>query len=147
MDKIDASARLRALATGDKLRTDTARLRDVFDDVEAALNAGVSRVNVLAELQNLGYTMTLASFKSALQRIRKERNKAVKTEPQARSNSPAAPDVLDEATAGKQESLPEEPSETGKNSNRPLPLLSEEKGVWGQLKPSPIDGTVDLKQK
>lgn len=103
MDKIEASARLRALATGDKLRTDTARLRDVFDDVEAALSAGVSRVNVLAELQKLGYTMTLASFKSALQRIRKERNKEGKTAPQPKANSPAAPDLLDVETTGGKE--------------------------------------------
>lgn len=95
MELNEASARLRALAKDDKMRPETARLRDIFDDVETALNAGVSQVNVLAELKKLGYTMTLASFKSALQRIRKERNKEGKTAPQVRVNSPATPDVLD----------------------------------------------------
>lgn len=101
MDKTEASARLRALATGDKLRTDTARLREVFEDVEAALSAGVSRVNVLAELQNLGYTMTLSSFKSALQRIRKERNKG--------ANSPATLDLVGVETLGKNEKDKDKP--------------------------------------
>lgn len=73
MTKDEVSARLRALATDDKRRSETARLRDVFDDVEATLNAGVTQDDVLAELHALGFTMTKASFKSALQRIRKER--------------------------------------------------------------------------
>ncbi|EIM4795054.1 TPA: hypothetical protein MAE81_005119 [Klebsiella pneumoniae] len=74
MTKDEVSTRLRALATDDKRRSETARLRDVFDDVEATLNAGVTQADVLAELHALGFTMTMASFKSALQRIRKERS-------------------------------------------------------------------------
>lgn len=62
----------------------------------------------------------------------------------SKSGHPKAPDVLGEGTPVEPESLPDE---TGKNSNRPPPLLSENKGVWGKLKPSPVDGTVDLKQK
>lgn len=101
MEPNEASTRLRALAKDDKMRPETARLRDIFDDVETALKAGVSQVNVLAELKTLGYTMTLASFKSALQRIRKERNKEGKTTPQAGVNSPATPDFPDvEPTGG-----------------------------------------------
>ncbi len=73
MGENDISARLRALATDEKRRPETARLRDVFDDVEAALRAGVPQADVLAELHQAGFKMTLASFKSALQRIRKER--------------------------------------------------------------------------
>ena len=95
MEINEASARLRALAKDEKKRTETARLRDVFDDVEAALAAGVSQINVLAELKTLGFTMTMASFKSALQRIRNERNKEDKTASQAMTNSPASPDLLD----------------------------------------------------
>lgn len=72
MDKEDASTRFRKLAAGDK-RPDTARLRDIFDDVEVALKAKVPQTTVLAELKDLGFTMEMAGFKSALQRIRKER--------------------------------------------------------------------------
>lgn len=73
MSKDDVAARLKALAADDKRRSETARLREVFDEVEATLGAGVSQADVLEELHGAGFKMTLASFKSALQRIRKER--------------------------------------------------------------------------
>lgn len=76
MGQDDISIRLRALASDNTKRTETARLRDVFNDVEATLKAGVSQADVLAELHKSGFTMTMASFKSALQRIRKERKQA-----------------------------------------------------------------------
>ncbi|MEQ7770327.1 hypothetical protein [Xanthomonas hortorum] len=64
---------LRELAKGDKSRSETARLRDVIDEVEAAITAGVSRSAVLEALHGQGFTMTLKSFESALYRIRKQR--------------------------------------------------------------------------
>jgi len=85
MEQKNVSERLRALAMDDKRRPETARLRDVFNDVEAALTAGISQADVLAELHKSGYTMTMASFKSALQRIRKERSKNQPTNPGAKS--------------------------------------------------------------
>lgn len=81
MGEDDIAARLRALATDDKRRPETARLRDVFDDVEATLKAGVPQADVLAELHKAGFTMTMASFKSALQRIRKKRTQPAKPAP------------------------------------------------------------------
>ena len=73
MQENDVRQRLRALTEDDRRRPETARLRDVFDDVEATLHKGFSQADVLAELHQAGFTMTMASFKSALQRIRKER--------------------------------------------------------------------------
>lgn len=67
---------LRALAAGEKHRSETARLRDVFDEVENALNAGVSRVAVLDALHAQGFSLTLKSFESALYRIRQKRRLA-----------------------------------------------------------------------
>ncbi|MDC5123763.1 hypothetical protein NRA16_17775 [Acinetobacter baumannii] len=64
---------LRALAKGDSNRSETARLRDVIDDVEAALEAGVSRSAILETLHQQGFKMSLKSFESALYRIRKKR--------------------------------------------------------------------------
>lgn len=64
---------LQALAKGDKARSETARLRDVFGEVEAAINAGVSRAAILEALHEKGFTMAMRSFESALYRIRKER--------------------------------------------------------------------------
>lgn len=74
MEKEDIAARLKALASDDNRRSETARLRDIFDQVEQTLKAGVQQKDVLAELQKVGFKMTEASFKSALQRIRKERS-------------------------------------------------------------------------
>ena len=64
---------LRSLTKDESTRSETARLRDIFDDVEATLRSGVRREVVLATLHEKGFSMTIASFKSALQRIRKER--------------------------------------------------------------------------
>ena len=48
-------------------------IHNVFDEIEATLGRGVRREAVLATLHQQGFTMTMASFKSALQRIRRER--------------------------------------------------------------------------
>ena len=73
MTKDSVADVLRALATGNKSRSETARLRDLVDEVEATLAAGVSRAAVLGALNDQGFTMTLKSFESALYRIRKKR--------------------------------------------------------------------------
>ena len=78
MTKDSVADVLRALATGDKSRSETARLRDIVDEVEAALAAGVSRAAVLEALNAQGFTMTLKSFESALYRIRKKRTQPAK---------------------------------------------------------------------
>lgn len=78
MTKDSVADVLRALATGDKSRSETARLRDIVDEVEAALAAGVSRAAVLDALNAQGFTMTLKSFESALYRIRKKRTQPAK---------------------------------------------------------------------
>lgn len=70
MDKSAVSQRLQALAADDKKRSKAARLRDVIEDVEAALAAGVPRQNVLNELNDLGLNMTLTTFETTLKRIR-----------------------------------------------------------------------------
>ncbi|EBK6840275.1 hypothetical protein DQ661_25365 [Salmonella enterica] len=84
MTKTSVADVLRELAKGDKSRSETARLRDVIDEVEAALAAGVSRSAVLDALHGQGFTMTLKSFESALYRIRKQRG-------QGTAGTPAAP--------------------------------------------------------
>jgi hypothetical protein len=79
MEKNSIADALRALATDDKSRPETARLRDVINEVEAALEAGVSRASILEALHKEGFTMTLKSFESALYRIRKKRKKKSET--------------------------------------------------------------------
>lgn len=75
MPEQSAADRLRALAKGDQHRPDSARLRDLLADVEAALDAGVSRAAILAELHSAGFTFTQRSFESALYRARKKQKR------------------------------------------------------------------------
>ncbi|MEY3201973.1 MAG: hypothetical protein RIR70_1523 [Pseudomonadota bacterium] len=73
MDKRAIAETLRALASGDTGRSKIARLRDVIDDVESALAAGVTRTAVLKVLAEQGLDMSLATFGTALKRIRQQR--------------------------------------------------------------------------
>lgn len=75
MEKSSVVSALRALAAESEGRSETARLRDVFEDVEAALSAGVKRRAILEALNEQGFKMTLKGFESAMYRIRKQRRK------------------------------------------------------------------------
>ena len=66
---------LNALATGNTARSETAKLRDVFDAVENALKAGVRREAILETLKKDGINLSHKGFDSAITRIRKERKK------------------------------------------------------------------------
>jgi len=81
MSKNSVAEALRTLATSDKSRSETARLRDVFGEVEDALKAGVSRAAILETLHAQGFTMTPKSFESALYRLRKQTQSAPTTKP------------------------------------------------------------------
>jgi len=72
MTSKDVSEALRALATGDD-RPETARLRDIIDDVEEAILKGVKREAIVQTLNERGFKMNLKSFESALYRIRLKR--------------------------------------------------------------------------
>ena len=72
MDKKGFSERLKTVSGDDSKRSSSALLRDVIDDVEAALAAGVSRVVVVDELAAFGLAMSLSAFDTALHRIRRK---------------------------------------------------------------------------
>lgn len=88
MTKTSVADVLRELAKGEKSRSETARLRDVIDEVEAAIAAGVSRSAVLEALHGQGFTMTLKSFESALYRIRRQRGQGAAAAPTAPPTTP-----------------------------------------------------------
>jgi hypothetical protein len=77
VDKEKVSAALRELADEHRgiPRSDTARLREVLNDVEDTLAAGASHSAVLDTLHHQGFTLMLSSFQSTLTRLRKERYK------------------------------------------------------------------------
>lgn len=133
MTKDSVADVLRALATGDKSRSETARLRDIVDEVEAALAAGVSRAAVLEALNAQGFTMTLKSFESALYRIRKKRTQAAK--PAAKIGHGQAPqpsNTQEEPAKNTQLGVVSEQS----MGNNPLRALSGEKKP-GEFNPIP----------
>ncbi|SPA23668.1 conserved hypothetical protein [Cupriavidus taiwanensis] len=103
MKRSSVAGALRALATDSKGRSETARLRDVFEEVEAALSAGVKRQAILDALNAQGFRMTLKSFESAMYRIRGQRRKATYISPppppQAQSTLASEPLGASEATA------------------------------------------------
>ncbi|MEB2558807.1 hypothetical protein [Burkholderia cenocepacia] len=72
MDTSATISDLRALAAGAQ-RPAAARLRDLFDEVQAAIRAGVRRVAVRDSLARNGLDMPFATFVRTLARIRKER--------------------------------------------------------------------------
>jgi hypothetical protein len=77
MVKADEVAQaLQSLVSDDSSRSETARLREIFKEVEELLDKGVRREAVLAMLHTKGFKMTMSSFKSALQRIRKEKRES-----------------------------------------------------------------------
>lgn len=72
MNDNNISEKLKGLAIG-KNRSATARLREIFDDVEAALHAGARRKDVHQALKECGFTFSFEGFELAIYRIRKEK--------------------------------------------------------------------------
>lgn len=71
-DEKDLKRRIDALGTSVPVSSKIARLRALYDNIDAALGRGATRQDVLDVLNADGFNMTMASFKSALQRIRAE---------------------------------------------------------------------------
>jgi hypothetical protein len=64
---------LRSLAVGKKGRSDTARLGDYLEEIEAAMAKGVRRDQILATLRKHGFSFSMEGFQSALRIQRKKR--------------------------------------------------------------------------
>ncbi len=94
---------MQTLSNGNAGKTATARLNNIFDGIELAMNSGVKREVIWAALREIdGYDMPLNTFESAIYRIRKNRgdlkkhNVAVRTQ-----RSKGKTHVPDEASATK----------------------------------------------
>ena len=74
MNILEVAQGLHAKAADDSTRSKASRLREVIDSVETALNAGVSRSEVIKELSSHGLVFTLRTFETTLGRIREKRN-------------------------------------------------------------------------
>ncbi|WP_113046953.1 hypothetical protein [Burkholderia reimsis] len=87
MEEEDLKRRIDALGTSAPVSSKIARLRALYDHIDAALGRGATRQDVLDVLNSDGFNMTMASFKSALQRIRAERKE---THEDALTNTPGS---------------------------------------------------------
>lgn len=72
MSKEEIKKELEKLAKNSENRKNSAKLEEVFDDVEVTLKAGVSRQKVLEVLNANDIKMTLKTFNNALYRLRKK---------------------------------------------------------------------------
>ncbi len=72
---LDLKKQLNDLKNDPNSKSETARLRQIFAEVEATLSAGVSREKIVEILQQQGFSMGLKSFDSAMYRIRRQRKK------------------------------------------------------------------------
>lgn len=65
---------MQTLSKGNVGKTATARIRNIFDGIKLAMNAGVKREAIWEAINKIeGYKMPLKTFESAIYRIRKER--------------------------------------------------------------------------
>jgi len=70
MDRAKAADRLRSLASDSAKRSKAAQLKDVFREIEAALEAGVSQGTILEELRAMGLDVNPNTFRSTMRRLR-----------------------------------------------------------------------------
>jgi hypothetical protein len=75
MDKKAIIDSLRALALSHVNRSKAACLREMIDELEVTLAAGVTRASVVQTLAANGLEMSLATFETTLKRIRQKRAK------------------------------------------------------------------------
>lgn len=92
MNKEKIAADLRQLVADENKRSKAARLRDVFDEVETTLAAGVSRAAVLEVLNKRGLAMSITTFDSTMARLRaQQKKKASPAKPTATPNADDLP--------------------------------------------------------
>jgi len=85
--KTDSEA-LAALRHDEASRSKIGRLREIFDEIEATIESGVTRKKILETLNVQGYNLTLATFVTLLQRIRAERAQARSKKPHNPTHEP-----------------------------------------------------------
>ncbi len=111
MGKSTIADRLRKLAADDQNKSKTARVREVIDEIEAALAAGVSRQKVLDALAADGLVMSMRTFDTILKRIR-----------QTRGGKPAraTPSRVQEKSPGVEAEPEDEASVTGSHNPKDI---------------------------
>lgn len=134
-------------ASRSPLRKKTACLREIYDQVLAAKANDLSEKAIIEILSKQGLHFSRSSFAVTMHRIKKEREKTSLGSSTANSaQTTTAPHQ--KPVAQQRPPVKTKPQEIS-SSNAPLfggnrpSILSVNKGMFGDLKPDPIDGTVD----
>jgi hypothetical protein len=90
MGQAELSKALQELIESGVRRSETIRLGELLEHVEAAQKAGVQRETILETLQAQGFKFTLRGFETALYRLRKRRKAANTPEALAKAKLTAA---------------------------------------------------------
>lgn len=145
--------KLREIAKGSR-RSKTVRLREIFEDIEAAKADGATNKEIVAGLAELNLIFDVNNFKNAVSRIRKERTIEALTRGEAvpavhtirvanqSKLSGAIAAAKHKSDVGKTHAVKPVATSSGKRKS----IFSIDKGVFGELDPPPVDGVVDLKQ-
>ena len=115
---------LKKLASGNEFRSNTARLRDVFHEVEAAISAGVSRQKIVETLADAGLKMSLKTFEGTLYRIRK---KSSKRDLPATARSPEQKTEASQTSQEQQDETDDEPIIKGSTDPSSLNKIMQSK--------------------
>ena len=91
MDSKEIAESLRKLASDKTKRNKTGILREVLDDIEACLDAGISQTDVVKVLNGHGLDMTFGTFGSTLRRLRLQRDKRSTAKQQLTTSQKADP--------------------------------------------------------
>jgi hypothetical protein len=136
MSKNSASERLRALAEKEVPRSKTARVRQVFDDIEALQRDGYSLTQILDSLNEEGFDLSLSQFKVMLHRIRKERGttrEALKAAQQATGTARPEQQQAAPKAAATQPEQPAAPAGVPKPATKPPPTFTREHGPGAKV--------------
>lgn len=144
-------------ASRSPLRKKTACLREIYDQVLTAKANDLSEKAIIEILSKQGLHFSRSSFAVTMHRIKKERekwalvgtpNKSGLSDSSQVSSAQRTTRPLQASAAHQRLPAKTKPQENS-SSNGPLlggtrpSILSANKGMFGDLKPDPVDGTVD----
>jgi len=103
-------------------RSKTARLRDLYDQIEALRNRGFSHATIIKAMKKHGLEFDLKTFEVTFYRIKKERTKFAKVDGRKEANTEQAPQPQTQSSKNSNSKPIAAP--TGTTGKNPLHALS-----------------------
>lgn len=107
-------------------RSKTARLRDLYDQIEALRNRGFSHATIIKAMKKHGLEFDLKTFEVTFYRIKKERTKFAKVDCRKEANTEKAPQPQTQSSKNEVDISKSKPiaAPTGATGKNPLHALS-----------------------